>query len=67
MTNRTTDELPPKDELTDAELELISSGKREDRLARRAARGRGSNASRGFPAPGYGASRGYDGYGTHVG
>jgi bacteriocin-like protein len=61
------DELPQTDELTDAELEQVTGGKREDRQKRRAARGRGSNASRGFPAPGYGDTRGYDGYGTHVG
>ena len=61
MTNRTTEDRPQAAGLTDAELERVAAGKELG------GRGQGCNASRGFPAPGYGNSRSYDGYGTHTG
>ena len=62
MTNRTTEELPQAaGELTDAELERVAAGKELG------SHGVGSNAHRGFPAGGYGNSRGYDMYDTHIG
>lgn len=62
MTDRTTDDLPQAaDRLTDEELERVAAGKEIG------GRGVGSNAHRGFPAGGYGNSRGYDMFGTHIG